>query len=116
MLRAAKLAGFVILALQVNALSADQGVAPLAVTTLAAEAPPAAYSSSPSAPMWLPPPPAPASMPIVVAPAGSVVTYRPVLPVIPMPGQYYVGRGLLGQPKLYVPNQPLRNFVRYLSP
>ncbi len=28
----------------------------------------------------------------------------------------YVGAGLLGQPKAYVPGQPLRNFFRYLTP
>lgn len=56
--------------------------------------------------------------PIQVAPiqVPPVVTYRPLVPVTPMPAQYYVGQGLLGQPKLYVPAQPVRNFLRYLSP
>jgi len=45
-----------------------------------------------------------------------VITYRPVLPLAAMPSRYYVGRGVLGQPKLYVPSQPIRNFLRYLSP
>lgn len=45
-----------------------------------------------------------------------VVTYRPVIDVAPMPPAVYTGRGLLGQPKLYVPGQPVRNFFRYLSP
>ena len=27
-----------------------------------------------------------------------------------------VGQGLIGQPKVYVPNQPLRNFVRWITP
>ena len=116
MLRAAKLAGFVILATHVSSLSADQGVAPPTVTTLASDVPIAAYPPTTSAPLWLPPPPAPPITPIAGAPTGPVITYRPVLPVLPMPSQYYVGRGLFGQPKLYVPNQPLRNFVRYLSP
>ncbi len=44
------------------------------------------------------------------------VTYRPVMALRPMPGSYEIGRGLLGQPKLYVPNQPVRNFLRYVSP
>jgi hypothetical protein len=43
-------------------------------------------------------------------------SYRTVAPVAAVPTRYYVGRGILGQPKLYVPGQPLRNFVRYLSP
>jgi hypothetical protein len=33
-----------------------------------------------------------------------------------MPETFYVGRGILGQPKIYVPNQPIRNTLRYLSP
>lgn len=33
-----------------------------------------------------------------------------------MPSGYYYGRGLVGQPKLYVPRQPLRNFFRYITP
>jgi hypothetical protein len=41
---------------------------------------------------------------------------RPILPLEPLPPNYEVGRGLLGQPKLYVPGQPVRNFLRYLSP
>ncbi len=130
MLRTAKLAGFVILTIHVNSLSADQGLAPLWVTAQTADAAVPAYPSTPPAPLWLPPPPAPVVTlpapaiatppppitPLAAAPSGPVVTYRPLVPVIPMPAQYYLGRGLLGQPKLYVPNQPLRNFVRYLSP
>jgi hypothetical protein len=44
------------------------------------------------------------------------VAYRPVVPVLPMPPSYEVGRGILGQPKLFVPGQPVRNFFRYLTP
>jgi hypothetical protein len=44
------------------------------------------------------------------------VSYRPVVALRPMPATYEVGRGLLGQPKLYVPKQPVRNFIRYISP
>jgi len=56
------------------------------------------------------------SAPVVPVQVAPVVTYRPLVPVAPMPAQYYVGPGLLGQPKLYVPDQPVRNFFRYLSP
>ena len=31
-------------------------------------------------------------------------------------GGYFHGRGIIGQPKLYVSGQPIRNFLRYLSP
>ncbi len=90
----------------------------------AAGVPTVMYNADGSAPLCLPPPPSAWHTPVVAAPAGPVVaapaapviTYRPLLPVIPAPGQYYLGRGVLGQPKLYVPNQPVRNFVRYLSP
>ncbi|MFW6169398.1 MAG: hypothetical protein ACODAD_02830 [Planctomycetota bacterium] len=35
--------------------------------------------------------------------------------VEPLPEGYVVGRGLIGQPKLYKPGQPLRNFLRFLT-
>lgn len=54
-----------------------------------------------------------APSPYAVAPR---VGYRPLLPIARPPASYYVGRGLLGQPKVYVPGQPLRNALRYLSP
>ncbi len=39
-----------------------------------------------------------------------------VLPPAPtVPEGYVVGRGLIGQPKLYKPGQPVRNFLRYIS-
>jgi hypothetical protein len=44
-----------------------------------------------------------------------VSSYRPVWPVVPMPPKYIIGRGILGQPKLYVPGQPVRNILRYLT-
>ena len=44
------------------------------------------------------------------------VVYRPILPLAPVPETYYTGQGVLGQPKLYVPGQPIRNFLRYLGP
>lgn len=64
-----------------------------------------------------PPMRAVARPPIVVAPAPSpAVAFRPLLPVAPIEPEYVAGRGILGQPKLYVPRQPVRNFIRYLSP
>ena len=62
--------------------------------------PPVTYNSNVPAPLWLPPLPSPWSTPVVAVSAGTVVavptapvvTYRPLLPVIPMPGQYYPGR------------------------
>ena len=45
-----------------------------------------------------------------------LVTYRPLVPLVAMPRSYQVGRGILGQPKVYVPGQPIRNALRYLTP
>ncbi len=45
-----------------------------------------------------------------------LVTYRPLLPLVAVPRSYQVGRGILGQPKVYVPGQPIRNALRYLTP
>jgi hypothetical protein len=58
---------------------------------------------------------APQVVPAVPAPPLHV-NYRPVLPLAPMPETYYAGQGILGQPKLYVPGQPIRNLLRYLGP
>lgn len=57
-------------------------------------------------------------------PPQTIVTQRPLVtssppnPVAaPAPAPAYrVGRGLLGQPKLYVPSQPIRNALRFLTP
>lgn len=43
-------------------------------------------------------------------------SFRPVLPIIPMNNNSYVGRGLLGQPKVYTEGQPIRNSFRYILP
>jgi len=43
-------------------------------------------------------------------------TFRPVLPIVPMNNNSYVGRGLLGQPKVYTEGQPIRNGLRYILP
>ncbi len=43
---------------------------------------------------------------------------RPILTTPPapaVPDGYVLGRGLIGQPKLYKPGQPVRNFLRYIS-
>lgn len=42
--------------------------------------------------------------------------YRPVVRLAPMPRSVTVGRGVVGQPTIYVPGQPVRNFLRWLSP
>jgi len=83
------------------------------VPPAAAGPPTVRYGASVPATLVLPPPPPLTAVPVQIGP---VVTYRPLVPVVPMPAQYYVGQGLLGQPKLYVPEQPVRNFFRYLSP
>lgn len=41
---------------------------------------------------------------------------RPFLPISQMPASVYVTRGLIGQPVVYVPGQPLRNAIRYILP
>lgn len=45
----------------------------------------------------------------------SVNSYRPLVPQ-PVAPQYTIGKGILGQPTLYVPGQPVRNVLRWLSP
>ena len=80
--------------------------------------PPSVYM--PAAESTLPPtlgppaccPPVVGAAPLAAAPIG----YRPLVALRPLPPAYAVGRGILGQPKVYAPGQPVRNFVRYLSP
>jgi hypothetical protein len=43
-----------------------------------------------------------------------VTVYRPVVP--PPPGELELGRGVWGQPVLFRPGQPIRNFFRSLTP
>jgi hypothetical protein len=50
------------------------------------------------------------------AEGSSYVYFRPLIPLVPPPPVYYFGQGILGQPKVYVPGQPLRNVLRYLTP
>lgn len=47
---------------------------------------------------------------------GPSVPWRPIVNIRSMPNNYVVGQGLIGQPKVYVPQQPLRNFIRYITP
>lgn len=54
------------------------------------------------------------SVPYVSSPA--TTAYQPLVPIVSTPPSYYVGRGVIGQPKMYVPGQPIRNFLRYLTP
>jgi hypothetical protein len=64
--------------------------------------------------------PAPYSTPYATSvpyvPSSATTVYQPLVPIVSQPASYYVGRGVIGQPKMYVPGQPIRNFLRYLSP
>ena len=59
--------------------------------------------------------------PVAVVPVSPTITdaphrvFRPMIPLASPKPVYYFGQGLLGQPKLYVPGQPIRNVLRYLS-
>ena len=81
---------------------------PPAVTTSAyppvATVPAACGTPACSPPVLLPPP------------ASPTIRYRPVIPVGRPPRPVYLGQGWLGQPKVYVEGQPIRNFFRYLGP
>ena len=70
---------------------------------------PVPAAALPTAPTPLLPPPAWNAAP-------ATIVYRPLIPVVPMPPNYQLGRGILGQPTVYVPGQPVRNFLRYLAP
>ena len=60
---------------------------------------------------------APTLSPTVVGPVISAPpSRRPLLALRAVPVNYTVGRGLVGQPKVFVPGQPVRNFVRYFTP
>lgn len=76
-----------------------------------------------TSPLVLPPPPSyplTSSTTIVrgqtspVVLAKPVTSYRPIT-TIPAVPPYRIGKGIFGQPKLYVPNQPVRNFFRSIS-
>lgn len=42
--------------------------------------------------------------------------WAPLIPISAPPTNYVVGQGLWGQPKVYIPNQPIRNGIRYILP
>jgi hypothetical protein len=64
-------------------------------------------------------PPPPVLVPPTMMP-GAVATpdagWRPLLNLSRENYNVQLGRGVLGQPTAYVPGQPVRNFIRYLSP
>ena len=45
-----------------------------------------------------------------------VPPHRPLMSLRPYPQDVMLGRGILGQPKVYVSGQPLRNALRFLTP
>lgn len=81
-----------------------------------------AAASSNAAPNGLVLQPAPQITPAVVYryPGAPVYAparvYRPVAPLAPTARSVTVGCGVVGQPTVYVPGQPVRNFLRWLSP
>jgi hypothetical protein len=92
------------------------GVAPPQIQLPAASAPPVIVT------------PGAATIPGVVAPQGCgaspsyrlplpapATSYLPAVPTLP-PGAVVLGTGLYGQPTPYIAGQPVRNYVRYLSP
>lgn len=68
----------------------------------------------------------PLQQPVTVTPLNSTplnpyvqtkgVPWRPIFNIRSLPSNVVVGQGLIGQPVAYVPNQPVRNFFRYISP
>jgi hypothetical protein len=52
-------------------------------------------------------------MPVASTP---YVAYSPIVPIVPAYPNVVVGRGIIGQPKAYVPGQPLRNAIRFITP
>jgi hypothetical protein len=79
---------------QTRSYGAQPGCGPMGVPTYPISAAPTPYAAPPQA-----------------APGA-----RPFLPLARMPNQVYVSRGLIGQPIVYVPGQPLRNGLRYILP
>lgn len=82
------------------------------------------YQCSPGAPVYPPPGAVPgAYVPPTLTPNLTPGTYSPnnsgYSPVFSLGQENYnvqIGRGIIGQPTVYVPGQPFRNFIRYLSP
>lgn len=52
----------------------------------------------------------------VIGPPEPGYAYRPLVPVVSQPPTVHLGRGIIGQPTVYIPGQPVRNFLRYFSP
>lgn len=63
---------------------------------------------------WTPPTYTPNLTPGLYSPNNS--GYSPLMSLGQEGYNVQLGRGLLGQPTVYVPGQPFRNFMRYLSP
>ena len=114
MAMAARVTAFLVLISGTSMVHGQQGrVVWTTAPPAASGGPVVTYAPSAQGTLALPPPPPLTMVPVQVGP---VVTYKPLVPMVPLPAQYYLGQGLLGQPKLYVPDQPLRNFLRYLTP
>jgi hypothetical protein len=85
---------------------------------------PTAYQQcSPSNAAVYPPAGSIANVPPTLPPNAATNTYSPnnsgYTPVVSLGQENYnvtLGRGIVGQPTVYVPGQPIRNFMRYLSP
>jgi hypothetical protein len=56
------------------------------------------------------------SAPIPVVPYPPTVVYRPALVAPPPVVAYYYARPVIVRPKVYVPGQPVRNFLRAITP
>jgi len=54
--------------------------------------------------------------PAVCNTGAPVVAYRPVVAKPPLPPRHRFGRGLIGQPVVYVDGQPVRNALRWFFP
>ena len=94
-------------------------------STMIAPSTPAPVQSAPmtvqrfSNPAHCPPVGQPVRQPVgFVAPTSVPVAQGPVPPLLPItrpPRSLYVSNGLLGQPVIYAPGQPIRNFFRYFT-
>lgn len=73
---------------------------------------PGAYVPPPA--MIAPPVITPAMAPMAYSPSNA--GYRPLFTLGQDAYNAQLGRGIIGQPTAYVPGQPMRNFLRYLSP
>lgn len=96
----------------------EYSVAPAAAQPQLTPTPaPAIAGPPPSGGLILPAPPAAVQVPATVytSPEPSYA-YKPLVPVVATPPTIHLGRGILGQPTVYVPGQPVRNFFRYFSP